>query len=78
MLYFETGVMEIRHVVAVRRLCQIKKCKTYKMVNNKKKVYEAQRNDPSKGDWIKMIQADMEKYESNLSDEAIKNVDEHE
>ena len=78
MLYLETGEMEIGHVVAVRRLCYLKTIFNRPDGELLKKVYEAQRNEPCKGDWIKIIQADMEQYNLNLSDGAIQNMDDHE
>ena len=74
MLYLETGVIPICHVVAVRRLCYLKNILNRPDYEIIKQVYEAQRKEPCKGDWITLINDDMTKYDIKLSDEAIKDM----
>ena len=74
MLYLETGVLPIRHVVALRRLCYLKNILNRNDNEIIKQVYEAQRKHPCKGDWVNLIQTDMDNYDLNLSDEVIKDM----
>ena len=39
-----------------------------------KQVYEAQRQNPCKGDWVSIIKTDIENYDLNISDEMIKDM----
>ena len=67
-------MIPIRHVVAIRRLCYLKTILDRPEDEILKQVYEAQRKNPCKGDWINLIQEDMENYNINLSDETIKDM----
>ena len=74
MLYLETGVLPIRHVVALRRLCYLKNILNRNENEIVKQVYEAQRKNPCKGDWVNMIKTDIENYELNICDEVIRDM----
>ena len=78
MLYLETGVLHIRHVVAVRRLCYLKNILNRHDTEIIKQVYEAQRENPCKGDWVNLIKSDTERYDLNLSDEVINQMNDNE
>ena len=58
-LYLETAVLPISNVITARRQW------------NQKKVYTAQKSDPSKGDWINIVQDDMRMIGLDISDQEI-------
>ena len=68
MLYLETGALKISHVIAVRRLMYLRNILERHDDEVVKKVYIAQKKNPSKGDWVTTVTEDLEKYDLNLND----------
>ena len=71
MLHLETGAIPLSNVIAVRRLLYLQ----YILKKNKnkivRKVYTAQKENPTKGDWTNIVEEDKMKYNVNISDELI-------
>ena len=59
MLNLETKLLQIPDIVSMRRLLYYQT--SLKKDNDKivSKVFEAQKKDPSKGDWIELVQGDI-------------------
>ena len=69
MLYLETGEMEIPSVMSVRRLMY-----WHNIIRRHKKelisqVYHAMKNNPMKGDWIHLVESDLQKINMKLEHE---------
>ena len=69
MLYLETGEMEIPSVISVRRLMY-----WHNIIRRHKKelisqVYHAMKNNPMKGDWIHLVESDLQKINMKLEHE---------
>jgi hypothetical protein len=71
MLYLETNLLEIPDIVSMRRLLYYQNVLQKQEDEIVRKVFVAQRNNPSKGDWILLVQEDMEKYNIGLSEPQI-------
>ena len=71
MLYLKTGAIPITHVISVRRVVFLQNILKKYDDENFKKVYLAQKTNPSNGDWTKLIECDKEKYNLNISDDII-------
>jgi 5-methylcytosine-specific restriction endonuclease McrA len=61
-LYLETGALPVKYVITSRRLNYLKHIHMLKDHELVKRVYQAQRNDPRKGDWWEMAQNDLETF----------------
>ena len=70
-LYLETGAIPITHVISVKRLVYLQNILQKHDDSIVKKVYLAQKTNPSNGDWTKLIECDKEKYNLNISDDII-------
>ena len=64
-LYLETGALPVRSVIASRRLNYLKHLHNTPKHELIKRVFEAQRNDPQKGDWWNLVCSDMEEFKIN-------------
>ena len=58
-LYLETGVKPVSFVISSRRLSYLKEIHSREDHELIKRVYEAQKQNPSQGDWIELVQKDM-------------------
>ena len=59
-LYLETGVLGIKQIITSRRCLYLHTLLQRDNEELTKRIYNAQRNNPSKGDWIEMIQNDFQ------------------
>ena len=71
MLYFETGALELKHVVAVRKLVYLQNMLKKHDKEIIKKVNLAQKKSTCTGDWVLLIEKDRLKYNVAYSDEKI-------
>ena len=71
MLYLETSVLPIASVIIARRLIYLQNI--LKRTENEiiLKVYTAQKKSPTQGDWINLVQEDMNLLNLNISDNVI-------
>ena len=61
-LYLETGALPVKSVMSSRRLNYLKHVHMQAEHELIKRIFQAQRDDPKKGDWWLMVKADLEKY----------------
>ena len=78
MLYLESSTLPISSVISVRRLCYLQNILKRHDSEIVKKIYTAQKNNPTPGDWIHRVGKDLETYQINMSEEAITNMAENE
>ena len=71
MLYLETGALELKHVIAVRRLVYIQHILKKHDEEIVKKIYVAQKKSPCTGDWVLIVAEDRLTYNIEYSDEQI-------
>ena len=64
-LYLETGALPAKYVITSRRLNYLKHIHMQNDQELVKRVYQAQRDDPKKGDWWEMTKSDIETYDIN-------------
>ena len=62
-LYLETGALPVKSVIASRRLNYLKHIHMKDEHELVKRIFEAQRDDPKRGDWWLMAKEDMEKFD---------------
>jgi exonuclease III len=67
-LYLETGALPIEHVITVGRLSYLKTILSRDEDEITKKVYRAQMNDPTPGDWVNQVKTDLQELELNVSE----------
>ena len=75
MLYLETSVLPISNMINARRLHYLQTI--LKRSNDEiiRKVYTAQKSNPSKRDWINLLQEDMRIIRLDISDRDIEEMD---
>ena len=77
-LYLETGALPIRWIIAQRRINFLKHILSRSENELLRKVYEAQKESPSQGDFVKLVENDLRKlgltYEEVSSDTISKNM----
>ena len=78
MLHLETGAIPLSHVIAVRRLLYLQNILKKNKNEIVRQVYTAQKENPSKGDWINIVEEDKMKYNLNISDELIGDISKYE
>ena len=61
-LYLETSALEIRHIIAIRRLSYLQTILKRHDEEIIFQVYKAQRKSPCKGDWVLLVKEDQTKY----------------
>ena len=71
MLYLESGALSISHIISLRRLSYLHTLLLRPGNGITKKIYRAQAKNPCPGDWIKLVQEDMRKYDMLISEEDI-------
>ena len=70
MLYLETGTVPIRWILSQRRVNFLKHILTRNKEELIRKVYEAQKNNPVMGDFVKIVEKDLEAFELTLDEVA--------
>ena len=76
MLYLETNLLQIPDIVCMRRLLYYQSVLKKNKDKIVKKVFVAQQNNPSKGDWILLVQEYMKKYSISSNEEQIMSMNE--
>ena len=69
MLYLETGELDIPNVIRVRRLLYWQNIVSRHENELLRKIYEAMKESPLKGDWINMVREDLNKIGMELKHE---------
>ena len=62
-LYLETGALPAKYVITSRRLNYLKHIHMQSDHELIKRVYQAQRDDPKRGDWWELVKSDLEGYD---------------
>ena len=70
-LYLETKSLPIRFIVASRRLMYFHTILQKNETEMVRKVYEAQKTDPSPGDFVELVRKDCENIQLDMSDTEI-------
>ena len=70
-LYLETGALPISDVIRARRLIYLQTILNRSEQELTRRVYTAQKKNPSRGDWTELIKEDMEAIGVKLNDEEI-------
>jgi hypothetical protein len=78
MLYLETGALPIPYVITIRRLSYLQTILKRNDCEIVKKIYNAQKNRPCKGDWINIIDNDFEALKLNINEDIIMNMTDRE
>ena len=66
MLYLETGCLPLTDVVTVRRLMYLHTILQRPKTEIVRKVFSEQKNNPCKGDWVTLVEADMAELDINF------------
>ena len=72
MLYLETSAIPLRHVISIRRRVYFQTLITREDGELTKKVYETQKINPSKGDWIEHLKEDFQFIDENIDEKVAK------
>ena len=59
-MYLETGALNIEQIIANRRMMYLKTIVKRSDDELSKKIYACQKRKPVKGDWIELVQKDLE------------------
>lgn len=78
MLYLKTSVLPISSVITARRLLHLQTILKRSTKEIIRKVYEAQKSSPIKGDWINLVREDMKQIGIDISDKAIEEMSQEE
>ena len=62
MLYLETGALPVKSVMTSRRLNYLKQIHMKEEHELVKRIFQAQKDDPKRGDWWLQVKEDMQKY----------------
>ena len=76
-LYLETGCLSIKYCVKMRRLMYLHHILKRPKEEMIRKVYEAQKCKPSKGDWAKTVDEDRSELQINLNDDEVSKLSKH-
>ena len=74
-LYLETATLKIRFILAVRRKLYQKDILEKNYTETIKKVYCAQKKDPKKGNFVKLLEEDAKMLKFYKNNEETKNID---
>ena len=70
--HLETGTLKLRHILTIHRLLYHHHIVNLGENETVKKVYNKQKEESTKGDWIKLVEKDFLFIEANMNDEEIK------
>ena len=70
MLYLETGALPVKSVMTSRRLNYLKQIHMKEEHELVKRIFQAQKDDPKRGDWWLQVKEDMQNY--NVDEDALK------
>ena len=71
-MYLETSAIPLRHVILIRRMVYFQTLITREDGELTKKVYETQKINPSKGDWIEHLKEDFQFIDENIDEKVAK------
>ena len=71
LMYFELGWLPLRFIIQSRRLNFLKYILNQKETSLVKQVYNEQKSNPQKGDWVKDVDKDFKKLKISLTHEEI-------
>ena len=70
----ETSALEIKHIIAVRRLSYLQTILKRQEEEIVFQIYTAQKKYPCKGDWVLLVKEDQTKYGVDISDDTSKSM----
>ena len=70
-LYLETGAIPLKHVITSRRLMYLKTILNRPQTEIIRQVYEAQKENPVKGDWVKHVEEDFDMIGVDINENEI-------
>ena len=76
-LYLEAGTVPIRFIISSRRLIYLQTILKREDSELTKKIHIAQKNNPSKGDFTKLVESDFALIGESLDETAVENSDTH-
>ena len=76
MLYLETGCLPLLDVITARRLLYLQTILKRPDHEVLKRVYMEQKKNPCRGDWVKLVEADLVELEISYDEEKIASVSE--
>ena len=76
MLYLETGCLPLLDVITARRLLYLQTILKRPDHEVLKRVYMEQKKNPCRGDWVKLVEADLVELEISYNEEKIASVSE--
>ena len=76
-LYLEAGAVPIRFIISSRRLIYLQTILKREDSELTKKIYKAQKNNPSKGDFTELVKADFALIGESPDETAVENSDKH-
>ena len=72
-LYLETGVLNIEKIISNRRMMYFQTIVKRDESEITRKIYDCQKNNPVKGDWIELLQKDFADLGMEMDDEFVRN-----
>ena len=69
-LYLETGALPVKYVITSRRMNYLKHIHMLEEHELVKRIFQAQRDDPKKGDWCESVKNDLETF--NIDEDKLK------
>ena len=72
LLHLETGTLMLRHILKIYRLLYHHHIVTLSEDETLKKIYNKQKEDSVKGDWVRLVKKDYLFIEEEMNDENIK------
>ena len=73
-LYLETGTTPLKKVISSRRIMYLQTILKRSDTEITKKVYEAQKSDPVKGDWLEHLNKDFNMLDMTMNEDNIKDM----
>ena len=77
-MYLELGILPIKYVIIEKRLKFLRYILNESELSMIRKVYEALKSESRKGDFVDLVQKDIEDIRIDLSEEDIKNTSKYE
>ena len=77
-MYLELGILPIKYINIEKRLKFLRYILNQSKISMIRKVYEALKSESRKGDFVYLVQKDIEAIKKDLSEEEIKNTSKYE
>ena len=71
-LYLETKAQPLTHIISTRRIMYLHHILQKQETELVKRVYKAQKESPTKGDFVKLVEMDLKMIDVKFDEEAIK------